>query len=122
MKITSLTQAIGLLNRVQSKGEGQSGRDSQQQRQQQSGREQEQKREVSEQEMNTAVAEFRADPQTRESGLTAETEGHGPGLRIVLKDSNGAVVRQLTGEEFMRLRQGVSKDQRSRGKILDQKL
>ena len=49
------------------------------------------------------------------------TEGRGPGLKVILKDSQGGIVRQLSGEEFLRLRQGSSTEPRMRGKILDQK-
>jgi hypothetical protein len=72
-------------------------------------------------EIEKAVGSFAADEQTRASGLSATAEGTGPGLRIVLKDSSGSVVRQFTGEEFLDLRKASGKDSRARGKILDQK-
>jgi uncharacterized protein YlxW (UPF0749 family) len=126
MKINPLTRAAGFLRLVQSSGDGQPQRDSEEHRQKkrdESDKDDSPKR--SEQEMkdaiNQAVGAFTVDPQTQASGLSAETEGTGPGLRVTLKDSQGAVVRQFTGEEFLRLREAASKDTHSRGRILDQK-
>ena len=74
------------------------------------------------QSVGRAVIEFLADKQTLSNGLSAVVEGQGPGLKVVLKDQNGEIVRQLSGEEFLRLRKGVSKEAPLPGKILDQKL
>lgn len=73
--------------------------------------------EVDEDKVEKAIEQFAADELTQ--GLQASAVGHGPGLKVVLKDGSGAVVRQLTGEEFLKLRQTVSSKS---GKILDQKL
>ena len=80
--------------------------------------------------IDDAMAAFQADAVTQEQGLTASIEGTGPGLRIHVKDCNGATLRQFSGEEFLRLREAASRpgltlgagvaDGR-RGKILDQK-
>ena len=74
--------------------------------------------------IDRAIADFLADKQTQENGLSANVTGSGPGLKVVLTDGSGGVVRRLTGEEFLKLRQSVSEgtSQESRGKILDQKL
>lgn len=53
--------------------------------------------------------------------LRAQAEGSGPGLKVILKDGSGAVIRQMTGEEFLKLRDQAKGDAQARGKILDQK-
>jgi uncharacterized FlaG/YvyC family protein len=73
-------------------------------------------------EIDEAIEAFQTDAQAQENGLKASVSGKGPGLRVVLKDGEGGVVRQFTGEEFLRLRQSLSNDDRICGKILDQKL
>jgi hypothetical protein len=82
----------------------------------------EEKRRFSEQEVAQAVEAFAQDQQAKNNGLQVLAAGSGPGLKVVLKDGTGNVVRQFTGEEFLRLRESASKEGRSRGKLLDQKL
>ena len=72
--------------------------------------------------IDEAIEAFQIDTQAQENGLKASLSGNGPGLKVVLKDCQGSIVRQFTGEEFLRLRQSLSKDDRICGKILDQKL
>lgn len=74
-----------------------------------------------EKEVQAEVLRFREDAQSVANGLTASTEQDGPGLKVVLKDGSGTVIRQLTGEEFLKLREAVEQIA-TRGKILDQKL
>ena len=69
-----------------------------------------------------AIEEFSADKHAQANGLSAAMVGAGPGLKVVLKDGSGAIIRQLSGEEFLKLRETVTKDSSKRGKILDQKL
>jgi hypothetical protein len=76
--------------------------------------------EATESDVIAAIEKFQNDAQ-QTSGLKAEAEGHGPGLRVVLKDVNGSVVRQFSGEEFVRLRDTSSQDGRKRGRLLDKK-
>lgn len=59
--------------------------------------------------------------EMRKSGIDASIEGQGPGLRVVLKDIHtGKALRNLSGEEFLRLKaQAVVP---FRGRILDRKL
>jgi uncharacterized protein YlxW (UPF0749 family) len=71
--------------------------------------------------VQAAVNAFHADIQSQANSLSAAIEGTGPGLKVVLKDGSSAVIRQFTGEEFLKLREVVAKG-KSRGKILDQKL
>ena len=73
--------------------------------------------------VDQAIQAFQNDQRTQAMGLTAaRTEAKGPGLKVVLRDGTGAVIRQFTGEEFLRLREAAQNDPKSRGKILDQKL
>jgi hypothetical protein len=69
-----------------------------------------------------AIELFQADEATVANGLKASIEGQGPGLRIILTDVNGGVVRQFTGEEFLKLRSAAAPGAHRSGKILDQKL
>lgn len=77
--------------------------------------------EFTEENLEKAVRDFGEDVQTQANGLIASAEGHGPGLRVVVKGSDGSVIRQFTGEEFLRLRESVNKVRTGTGKILDQK-
>jgi hypothetical protein len=70
--------------------------------------------------ISSAVDSFGADTATVANGLSAEVVGQGPGLRVTLKDGRGAVVRQFTGEEFVRLREAAVGT--GRGKLLDKKV
>jgi uncharacterized FlaG/YvyC family protein len=70
--------------------------------------------------VNSALNSFAQETDVLENGLSAELDGKGPGLRVTLKDGRGAVVRQFTGEEFIRLREAASGS--GRGKLLDKKL
>lgn len=127
MKIQGPSSAFGLLNLIQPRKDQQSSGQNQGDQRNSKGNpdsnpeKEEDNPGYSDQEMAAAVASFLADPQTRASGLSAATSGDGPGLKVVLKDTAGQVIRQFTGEEFIRLRETVAKDRRGRGKILDQK-
>lgn len=66
-----------------------------------------------------AVQSFGQDTAVSANGLSAEVAGKGPGLRVTLKDGRGAVVRQFTGEEFLRLREAAGT---GRGSLLDKKI
>jgi hypothetical protein len=120
VKISALPEFFRFTNRVQEKRDGQ-GAQGEGHRQQEREKPEEQHKQASEQEVTQAVSLFQGDVQAREAGLFAETVGQGPGLRVVLRDGRGAVVRQFTGEEFLKLRETAAKDTRARGKILDQK-
>jgi hypothetical protein len=75
---------------------------------------------VAPQKLNELVDSYRSDLQAQ--GLDASVEGVGPGLKVVLRDSSGGLIRQFTSREFLRLRTSSAKENRNRGKILDQKL
>jgi uncharacterized FlaG/YvyC family protein len=68
-----------------------------------------------------AVSDFETDAQSQQHGLKASISGTSPGLRVVLSDVNGNVIRQFEAQEFMRLRSTGARDSRGRGKLLDQK-
>lgn len=124
MKVAPLTETIRYLNSVHEKKESgdQGGQKSGQQHQQNSEQKDEQPVfEVSDEKVGAAIEGFRSDAQTRANGLQAEVSGKGPGLRVVLKDGSGAIVRQMTGEEFLQMREAVKQGQ-VRGRILDQKI
>ena len=67
-----------------------------------------------------AVQGFQAEYDALGAGLHARLNGVGPGLRVVLQDTQGTTVRQLTGKEFLKLRESSSS--LSKGKLLDHKL
>ena len=68
------------------------------------------------------VDSYRSDLQAQGQGLEASVEGVGPGLKVVLRDGAGSLIRQFTSQEFLRLRAASAKEIGNRGKILDQKL
>lgn len=72
--------------------------------------------------VDQAVEAFQHEMENQANGLSASVEGTGPGLKVVLKDESGSVVRQFSGDEFVKMRKTATKDGRVRGKILDQKL
>lgn len=124
MKISSLFTATQILDRVREKkdAEGNSRNQHQQNLQQQQKDQDSSKEGVPDEEVvGAAVQAFGSDTQNQTSGISASMTGNGPGLRVVLKDGTGAVIRQFTGEEFLKLREAASQDGRVRGKILDQK-
>jgi hypothetical protein len=73
--------------------------------------------------LERAVEDFQKEAQTQQHGLSASISSCGsiPGLKVVLSDVNGNVIRQFEAAEFVRLRQSGVRDSRGRGKLLDQK-
>lgn len=74
--------------------------------------------EIADAKLASAISAFGQDTAVTANGLSAEMDGKGPGLRVTLKDGRGAVVRQFTGEEFLRLREAAGT---GRGSLLDKK-
>ena len=72
--------------------------------------------------VSAAIDSFSQEAQAQSNGLRVEQEGQGPGLRVVLRDGMGAVVRQFTGEEFVQLREAAMQEAKPRGRLLDRKL
>jgi len=102
--------------------DGENGRDQYTRQQKQEGDDDSSSPEEKQKKMEQALQSFKDDPHAQASGISAEAEGSGPGLRVVVKDASGGVIRQFTGEEFLKLREAVSQDNKSRGRLLDQKL
>lgn len=75
---------------------------------------------VTDETVKLAIDEFAGDQTNQSNGISASLEGHGPGLKVILKDSGGGVLRAVSGEEFLKLKEAVSQGKRS-GRILDQK-
>lgn len=125
MKITGLTETIRYLNSVHEKRDtGDNGQQSGQNRQENpkhQKKDEPEVHEVSDQNVGAAIQAFQRDQQARANGLQAEMNGKGPGLRVVLKDGSGAIVRQFTGEEFLQMQEAAKQGQ-SRGRILDRKI
>lgn len=71
------------------------------------------------QKVHAAVDQFEREGNLAD--LHAESVGAGPGLKVILKDKKGSTVRELSGAEFLELRDRVSKGMASSGKILDRK-
>ena len=74
--------------------------------------------------LKTALDGFRGDAHTQALGLQVETEGYGPGLKVILRDARGEKMRVMARDEFVRLREAVGAlgpDKGVRGGILDKK-
>ncbi|MGK5084510.1 hypothetical protein WDW37_14540 [Bdellovibrionota bacterium FG-1] len=131
MKIAGFNNIFRLPEAVsaqKNEGEGGSGRnqyDPNQTRKDDPQKDSEKKRadqELDPQVVDQALASFQADSTMQSSGLSAVVEGTGPGLRIAVKDVNGTILREFSGEEFLKMRDSKTKGSPNRGKILDQKL
>ena len=79
---------------------------------------------VDPEQVQAAMDAFSEDEQTVAAGLRVEREpSAGPGLKIVVRDGSGAVLRRFSGEEFVRLRETAGGPSlHAPGKILDRKL
>ncbi len=121
MRVVSLSETFRPFNQVREKADADGNSRNQHQEQNQKRQEREE-HEASAKDVDQAIQSFDGDARNRALGLKAVREGTGPGLRVVLKDGYGAVVRQFTGEEFLRVREAASLDGKGRGRILDQKL
>ena len=71
-------------------------------------------------EVNEAIDKFSGDETALSHGITAQPYGTGPGLRVLLKDPTGGVLRSVSGEEFLKLREAATAGRKS-GRLLDQK-
>lgn len=76
---------------------------------------------VSEAKVQEAIHSFADDDKNKGLGITAAQEGSGPGLRVVLKDNQGGILRNISGEEFLKLKEAASSGNKS-GRLLDQKI
>ncbi len=69
-----------------------------------------------------ACQQFEEDALAQAHGLVAVLSGEGPGLRVLLQDRSGTLIRQLSPAEFVHLQEKAPKEVKPCGKILDQKL
>lgn len=79
-----------------------------------------------ENEVERALSAFAGEAEVQRSGLRAERSGSGFGLKVVLSDAHGSVLRRLSGEEFLSLRARSGSREHpaqpvKRGRLLDQK-
>jgi len=122
VKIKPVENSMGMIKTVGEKpDQGQFNRQQKQEDQQRQNTD-EPEFDVTDETVGTAIESFKFDPVAQASGLSAELNGQGPGLKVILKDGSGAILRQMSGEDFLRLREAVSKNGSKSGKILDQKL
>lgn len=75
---------------------------------------------VTDQEVHQALETFGNQKLSQE--LDATAQGSGQDLKVMLKDKNGKLIRQMTGAEFVDLKQTLEKQGAAIGKMLDQKL
>ncbi len=68
-----------------------------------------------------AIEDFSSNEINHSHGISASQEGTGPGLKVTLKDASGGVLRSVSGEEFLKLREAIHSGVKS-GRILDQKV
>ena len=120
--MNSYTGITQIMNRVTDKsGDKQGGAGSNAyERQQNQKKKDENEFEVTAEAVGEAIDQFAGDEINQNQGITASAEGNGPGLKVILKDSAGGILRSISGEEFLKLREAVNSGQRS-GRILDQK-
>ena len=114
---TPITQVFERITRPSSDKQGGAGQNAYERQQQKKDDPQDP---PTEQEVLKAVETYGLDETNHEHGITASPEGQGPGLRVILKDASGGVLRAVSGEEFLKLREAVKNGSRS-GRILDQK-
>ena len=127
MKVQSLTGIVGYPSQVRPKKqddqqEGFSTHGDSHDESRRQTEDQEFSQELEQETLSQAVESFQAENASQGSGLNAAIIGDGPGLRVVLKDPEGALIKQFTGEEFLRLRHATQHGPQCRGKILDHKL
>ena len=124
VKVLSIADQLRFPQKIREKdsADGQSRRDSQQDKKDQNAKDESGKKPVTFEDVERAVTEFDGDAQVQGHGLIATAVGQGPGLRVVLKDGSGAVVRQFTGDEFLKLREAAVEGTPNRGRLLDRKL
>jgi hypothetical protein len=68
-----------------------------------------------------AISDLRAAGNFTQAGLNVEMLEEAEGLRVRLTQANGALVKVMTADEFLKLKQTSDADKAPRGKILDQK-
>ncbi len=77
---------------------------------------------VTDEELNQAINSVAKDPDFVAQGLHVEQNAARPGLKIALIDREGRKIRDMSGEEFVRLRDTVQNNGKKSGKLLDKKV
>lgn len=129
MKILPFPQIAAIQNRVKERegdkqgGAGQNSYESfsKERRDSKSEEEEEKVVVVTDENVNRAIDALNHDASATQNGLHAEQAGNGPGLRVVLKDASGGVLRNVSGEEFLKLREAIGQAKRP-GKLIDRKV
>lgn len=126
MKIRPIIpDSLGYFQQVhEKKGDGSAGHQQRDPSQEQSphSSQEETPIQVTDEKITEAIESFQTDSQAKNLGISVQGVGQGPGLRIMLKDQKGKVLRQISAEEFLKLRESVQTTAAARGKILDQKM
>ena len=91
------------------------------QQHQQKNENQDNQREYQQEELEKAVLQMRDSVSFKQSGLQIELVVSPEGFQIKLSHATGELIKFLSAEEFMKLKELSSVDTMSRGKILDQK-
>lgn len=122
MKINSYASIHPLFGKISEAGADKQGGAGQNafERHKKKDEEKEENFEASLEAVEAAVDGFADDKLNLSNGISASAEGAGPGLRVVLKDASGGVLRSVSGEEFLKLREAASSGARS-GRLLDRK-
>ena len=120
MKVNNAPQITQIFERVTGKPQDKQGGAGQNAYERQQKKEERHQEQPNEFEVLQAVESYGVDDVNHEHGITATPDGQGPGLRVTLKDGSGGVLRNVSGEEFLKLREAVRNGSRS-GRILDQK-
>jgi hypothetical protein len=123
MKINSYASIHPLFGKISEAGADKHGGAGQNafERHKKKDEEKEEKFEASLEAVEAAVDGFADDKLNSSHGISASAEGAGPGLRVVLKDASGGVLRSVSGEEFLKLREAANSGARS-GRLLDRKV
>ena len=123
MKInTYASQAVHMFDRVNEKNpDKQGGSGSQAFEQHKKDQENKEEFEVTVENVQKAIETFSSNETNQSHGLSATQEGVGPGLKVTLRDATGGILRSVSGEEFLKLRDAIQSGSKS-GRILDQKV
>jgi hypothetical protein len=129
MKINFYPNIAGLLSKVTAKGstapsndkEGGAGQNAFERQQKKDSEQKKFEEVVNDETVQNAIEAFASDELNKTSGIVAVAEGTGPGLKVVLKDGSGGLLRSVSGEEFLKLHEAAVQGNRS-GRLLDRKV
>ncbi|MBI4925645.1 MAG: hypothetical protein HY843_06945 [Bdellovibrio sp.] len=123
---TGVPERFYQVTRKQDLEDGQSGKSEEQEKKQESkqnNKEAEKNNIIADPlQLENAIQSFKDELRIQSKELEASLTSSQLGLKVVLKDGTGTIVRQFSGEEFLKLREAATLDTKSRGKILDKKL